>query len=273
MLCIRNVLFCSAIASVCLARAEASEQLPIVNVRLGPPTNPQPQVAAEISLLESARKDAEASHIQELDIAYQHAVNHLSSALSNVIASTLGKAPTSNVYKAASLLEMSDGLEVSDDALAQSFAIDVRPLHEPDIAIKAKLEEIERKRSADETHIFEQALDEFAALESIITSEVLAQLRARANGVGSHAAVGFLQAAKRVARSESTETLPGLSVRLSASAQPFPTIEGLTLAMEGRRDASEDVVRNRILELEGQFCEVANAVLRDALHAHAAGTA
>ena len=265
MFSVRQALFFGVVASGSVAVGEAVDQLPIVNVRLGPPANALPQVAAEISLLEGARKDAETTLLQEVDLAFQHAVNHASSTLSDVITSALGRRAKFKTHKATSLLEVHDVLGVRDgvDAPAQSFAIDVRPPQEPDIAIKAKLDQIERKRSADEAHIFEQAVSEFAALETIFTSEVLAQLRAHGNGVGTHEVAGFLQASKR--RSGSGDVALGLNVRLSASAQPFPTVEGLALAMEGRRDASEEVVRNRILELESQFFETANSLLRDTL--------
>lgn len=274
MLYIRKAFIYSVVASGCVSAAESADDLPIVNVRLGPPANAQPQVAAEISLLESARNDAETTQLQQLDLAYQHAVNHVSSTLSDVIASALGSFPKVITHKATSLLEVREGFEVHDDAAkAQRFAIDVRPPHQPDIAIKAKLDQIEQKRSADETNIFQQAVDEFAALESIFTSEVLAQLRARAHGEGPHRVVGFLQAATGIVRSASADAAPGLNVRLSASAQPFPTVEGLALAMQGRRDASEDVVRNRIIELELQFFESANNMLSDALRMRVSGTA
>ena len=264
MLSVCQVLIFGIAASGHVAVGESTDQLPIVNVRLGPPANAQPQVAAEIALLEGARKDMETQHLQELDLAFQQAVNHASSTLSDVITSALRHKSKLNSHKAASFLEE------RDDA-AQSFAIEVRPMHEPDVAIKAKLDQIEQKRSADEEHIFEQAVREFAALESIFTSEVLAQLHAHGNGVRSHKALGFLQASKSVHRSD--DVTPGLNVRLSASAQPFPTIEGLALAMEGRRDGSEEVVRNRVLELESQFFETANDQLRDALRTSLSGKA
>ena len=264
MFCVRQSLIFSVVAFGHVAVGETVDQLPIVNVRLSPPANALPQVAAEISLLEGARKDMETTHLQELDLAFQHAVNHASSTLSEVLTSALSRVPRLKTHKAASLLEVRDGLAVRDGA-AQSFAIEVRPPHEPDIAIKTKLDQIERKRSADEGHIFEQAVSEFAALETIFTSEVLAQLRAHGNRLGARKAFGFLQESKSVRRSESGDLTPGLNVRLSASAQPFPTVEGLALAMEGRRDASEDVVRNHILELESQFFKTANDMLRDTL--------
>jgi predicted transcriptional regulator len=269
---IRQALLFCVLTSGRVAVGEAIDQLPIVNVRLGPPANAQPQVAAEISLLEGARKDMETTHLQELDLAFQHAVNHASSTLSEVITSALGRMPKLKTHKAASLLGVRDGLSVRDNA-AQSFAIEVRPPQEPDIAIKAKLDQIEQKRSADEGHIFEQAVSEFAALEAIFTNEVLAQVHAYGNGLKTHKVMGFLQASQGVRRAGSGDPTPGLNVRLSASAQPFPTVEGLALAMESRRDASEEVVRSRVLELESQFFETANDLLHDTLRTSLSRTA
>jgi predicted transcriptional regulator len=214
----------------------------------------------------------ETTRLHELDLAFQRAVNHASSTLSEAISSALGRVPKLRTHKATSLLGGRDGLSLRDDA-AQSFAIEVLPPHEPDIAIKDKLDLIERKRSADEEHIFEQALSEFSALEAIFTSEVMAQLHAHGNGLARNKVLGFLQASNSVRRAGSGDATPGLSVRLGASAQPFPTVEGLTLAMEGRRDASEEVIRNRVLELESQFFETANGFLHDALRTSLSDTA
>ena len=266
MFSLRQALLFSVATSGRAVAGEAIDQLPIVNVRLDPPANAQPQVAAEISLLEGARNEMETTHLHELDLAFQHAVNHASSTLSEVISSALGGVPKLKTHKATSMLGVRDGLAGRDDA-AQSFAIEVLPPHEPDVAIKAKLDQIEHKRSADEEHIFEQAVSEFAALETIFTSEVLAQLHAHGYSVARHKGAGFLQASKSVRRAGSGDMAPGLNVRLSASEQPFPTVAGLALAMEGRRDASEETIRNRVLELESQFFETANGLLHDALRA------
>ena len=63
MLSLRQALLFSVATSGRVVAGEAIDQLPIVNVRLGPPANAQPQVAAEISLLEGARKDIETTHL------------------------------------------------------------------------------------------------------------------------------------------------------------------------------------------------------------------
>merc|ERR1711865_4168 len=172
--------------------------------------------------------------------------------------------PKHKTQKVTSLLGIHDALATHDaNSAAQRFASGVHPLHEPDVAIKGKLDQIERKRSADEEHIFDQAVREFASLEAIFTSEVFAQLSEHTRPSGGLKALGFLQTSKGMRRSGAGDLPPGLNVRLSASVQPFPTIEGLASAMEDRRDASEEVVRSRILELESQFFKTANGLLRE----------
>ena len=271
----RKLLIFGVVASSKLATGQAIDELPIVNVRLGPPANALPQVAAEISLLEAARKDLETAHLQELDLAFARAMKHASDAVPAVVTSALGRVQGPAKQRSTSLLEVHDGREGYGgvDMAAQRFAIEVLAPHEPDVSIKAKLDQMEQKRSTDEEHIFQQAAREFAALEAIFTNAVLAELDAQASGLGPHKSTGFLQTAKAKHRAGLVDLPQGLNVRLSASAQPFPTIEGLALAMGDRRDASEDVVRNRVLELESQFFNAANNLLREALHAGLTGAA
>ena len=271
----RQALIFTVVAEGKLLMGQTSDQLPIVNVRLGPPANALPQVAAEISLLEGARKDMESAHLQELDLAFANAVKHARTTIPEVVTSALARVQAHTTQSAMSLLEVHDGREGHGDVgmAVQRFAIEVLPPHEPDVAIKAKLDQIEQKRSRDEEHIFQQAVREFAALEIIFTNHVLAQLSAQVNGSSLHRSVGFLQTSKGMRRLGSIALPSSLNIRLSASAEPFPTIEGVALAMGDRRDASEEVVRNRVLELESQFFKVANDLLRDALRAGLTGSA
>ena len=267
-LCRRALIF-SAMSAGRLVIGQAIDQQPIVNVRLGPPANALPQVGAEISLLEGARKEMESTHLQELDLAFATAVKHATSSIPEVVSSALGRVRAHTTQTAVSLLEVRSG---AVDTPGQRFSIEVLSPHEPDVAIKTQLEQMERKRSTDEGHVFQQAVREFGALETIFTNEVLAQLNTQATGLGVHKSVGFLQTSKGTRRSGSVDLPSSLNVRLSASAQPFPTIEGLALAMGDRRDASEGVVRKRILELESQFFRAANDLLRDALRAGSSDT-
>lgn len=272
---IRHSFVFSVVALGRLVIGQAIDELPIVNVRLGPPANALPQVAAEISVLEGARKDMETIHLQELDLAFENALKHASITVPEVVNSALGHVNGHSTQRAMSLLEFHSGRKehVDLDSAVQSFAIEVLPPHEPDVAIKSKLDQIEQTRSTDEEHIFQQAVREFAALEIIFKNEVLAQLSAQASGLELHKSASFLQTSKGMRRSGSFDLPSNLNVRLGASAQPFPTIEGLALAMGDRRDASEGVVRNRVLDLESQFFKAANDLLREALRAGLSGTA
>ena len=285
MCSIRQAVFCIVVTSGRVAIGQSVDQVPVVSVRLGPPANALPQVAAEVALLEGARTNLETSQLQDLDLAFASAMKHTSSTVEKVVNSALGslkkrRAQTSEPRRRGDKLAMSflgvDGARVGNAigaAATQSLAIEVLPLHEPDVAIHSKLDLIEQKRSADEASLFQQAIREFAALEAIFASEVSTQLNAQADGLTTHNAVGFLQLAKSDDRSGSVDLSPNFNVRLSASKEPFPTVEGLALAMEDRRDASEEVVKHRVLELEWKFFEAANDLLHEALRAGMAGTA
>jgi len=259
MVLMRRALLVSVAASGHLAIGQEIDQLPIVNVRLKPPVDALPQVTAEIALLEGTRKDKESANLQALDLAFQQAVKRTSSTIAEVVSSAFSGMPK---RQTTSLLEIR---EVSESAASesQSVSIEVHPPHEPDVSIKVRLDQLEHKRSADEEHLFEQALREFAVLDRIFTSEVRAQLSAHANLMETHRALDFLQTSKEMRLSGGL--LPGLNVRLTASSQVFPTIEGLALAMEGRRDASEEGIRNHVLELESQFFKTSGEILQDAL--------
>ena len=259
MVLMRWALLVSFAASGHLAIGQEIDQLPIVNVRLKPPVDALPQVTAEIALLEGTRKDKESANLQALDLAFQQAVKRTSSTIAEVVSSAFSGMPK---RQTTSLLEIR---EVSESAASesQSVSIEVHPPHEPDVSIKVRLDQLEHKRSADEEHLFEQAVREFAVLDRIFTSEVRAQLSAHANLMETHRALDFLQTSKEMRRSG--DLLPGLNVRLTASSQVFPTIEGLALAMEGRRDASEEGIRNHVLELESQFFKTSGELLQDAV--------
>ena len=87
----RQALIFTVVAEGRLVMGQTSDQLPIVNVRLGPPANALPQVAAEISLLEGARKEMQSAHLQELDLAFANAVKHARTTIPEVVTSALGR--------------------------------------------------------------------------------------------------------------------------------------------------------------------------------------
>lgn len=267
MVLMRRALLVGIAASGHFAIGQEIDQLPIVNVRLKPPVDALPQVAAEIALLEGTRKDREPANLQALDLAFQQAVERSRSTIAEVVSSVFSGMPK---RQATSLLEIREDSEIAASE-SQSFNIEVHPPHEPDASIKVRLDQLEHKRSADEEHLFEQAIREFAVLDRIFTSEVRARLSAHANIMETHRALDFLQTSKGMRRS--WDVLPGFNVRLTTSPQVFPTIEGLALAMEGRRDASEEAIRNHVLELESQFFKTSAELLQDALRKALLGVA
>ena len=126
---IRHSFVFSVVALGRLVIGQAIDELPIVNVRLGPPANALPQVAAEISVLEGARKNMETIHLQELDFAFENALKHASITVPEVVNSALGHVNGHSTQRAMSLLEFHSGRKEHVDLVSavQSFAIEVLP--------------------------------------------------------------------------------------------------------------------------------------------------
>ena len=101
------------------------------------------------------------------------------------------------------------------------------------------------------------------SLGKIVVRELEEQLQRQVREAErvTHAA-SFLQGG--AALLERSRSSPELDVRLSASSVPFPTVAGLVGAMEGRRDASEELVKQQVLTAQLQYLRTANALVRDA---------
>ena len=87
--------------------------------------------------------------------------------------------------------------------------------------------------------------------------------RVRAAAKPGAASASFLGGAAR----QSPEGLPKqLNVRVGAADVAFPTISSLVQDMESRRDASESLARERVLEMETKLLKSENAMAKEALH-------
>jgi len=248
------------------ARADtaAGAPLPILSVRLAPPAKPLPQVAAEIVTLEGQRLESEASQMRQLESAAQDAARAFKGQVDAVIARTLRPLrKTSGAALPASLLSVA---EAPSSPSVAAVVLAVFPQKEPDARLKERIDRVEQTRSADESNLFEQARREVRDLGEIVLRELEEQLRRRVREADSNAQsapVAFLQASNSVDRA----LPPELSVRLGASAEPFPTVGGLVASMEGRRDADEELTKQQVLTVQTQFLRAANSLVRDACEA------
>jgi len=152
--------------------------------------------------------------------------------------------------------------------------INLLPIGAPDSSLETNIKKIENKRTKHEGAIFEQARLEMAGLTKVVQNEVEAQLANHASGLAralksgrglSRApfrppakAIEFLRAEQLVLASG-----PALStnVRVTASDEPFRTVASMVEGLERRRDASEDAIRNMLLEMELKLLEAENALV------------
>jgi len=149
--------------------------------------------------------------------------------------------------------------------------INVLPMVGPDGSLEGNIQKIEAKRTQEEGKVFEQAMSEMAGLTRIVQNEVEAQITQHTSrllhalkfglGASPRAAVarsrsiGFLSAGQPILASGHQLTT---NVRVMASGEPFYTVASMVEGLERRRDASEDLIRQRLLELELKLLQGVN---------------
>ena len=260
--------------SVGLARTESAggSPLPVLNVRLAPPSDPMPRVRAEIDLLEGQRRDLETARSRDLDRTVDEAIGTLKGDVQAAVARSIRALSRSSP---TSLLSAHEASQVGATPPSAGLELAVFPQHEPDAELKDQVERIEQSRATAESGLFEQAIREVRALGRVVVHELKEQLqrqvRKAEHATHASAAASFLQS--QALGQQGVETLEGsllppeLDVRLSASSVPFPTVAGLVRDMEGRRDSSEGQVKQQILAAELRYLRAANELVRDACRA------
>jgi len=214
---------------------------PIVQVKLAPPTLPQPQVVAELAKLEQSREANEGEQMSALRLAYDEALAAAKVEIANVVGG-MGKTVARTSF-----------LSISGRKTEEDFAVRIHldPVPPPDLAIKVQIDSLEGVRAAREKRVFQQALAEFAALTKIVVNQLKVEL-----GMSPSSGMGFLEYG----------VLPRqANVRVLASDVGFPTIAGLVQDAQLHRDASEDAARSAILDLEMKLLQAENEVIAAAL--------
>ena len=100
-----------------------------------------------------------------------------------------------------------------------------------------------------------QAVREMGLLVDVVVRELRAQLSVLQAGSRAQRGTAFLQSGAG----------RGIDVRFLPPAAPFPTVAGLVEAMEGRRAQSEDVLRQRVAELQLKLLQALNDKVAEAL--------
>lgn len=238
--------------------SESPDTLPIIQVQLAPPHKPLPEVAAALAKMDATRTAQEKEQMMAAEAAYNAswgvAVKVLTASIDRLMKAfenpgspaSFKQAPTSFLAARAEFMENKHKLTARINLLASTS---------PAASLESHIEAIEQKRSKDEANIFKQATSEMAGLTQIVQSEVEAQVAQYANAFILRKTPSFLT------RGGAMTT----NVRVSASTEPFPTVRSLVEGMERGRDASESIIRGRLLELELQLLRAENDLISDRL--------
>lgn len=288
-------LLLSAIADIALASpawpvmfSYSPDSLPIIDVRLAPPHKQLPEVSAAVGQLDAARASFEQEHMHDIEEAYNASLKEAAEKLPASIDQLMR-----NFEKPLALIsgrnlkpKRDNGARVTSFREAHgepgghelTARINLLPAASPDASLESKIQAIEARRSRHEGDIFRQAVSEMRALTQIVQSEVEAQITRHANNFlhtarygfdGGHStfpskvtSAGFLSASQPVLSSGLQLTT---NVRVRAGEEPFQTVAALVEDLERRRDASEELIRKRLLELELKLLQAENNLIADHL--------
>lgn len=257
------------------------DSLPVIGVRLAPPQQQMAEVSAALGQLNDAREAFEKQHLLEVEAAYDSSLSDAKEKLPMAIDSIMRalEKPLALVSHGRRQKHI-DGLQAASFIQAQASGkpggheltarVNVLPAKGPDARVEGRIKAIEKKRSREETAIFDQAASEMRALTQIVQNEVEAQITRYANNllhsvrVGvplqqPHQAAGLLSASQPMGASGPQLTT---NVRVAASEEPFYTVAALVEDMERQRDASESTIQKRALELELRLLQAENELVK-----------
>jgi len=266
------------------------DSMPIIQVRLAPPSNPMPEVTASLGALEAERAQFETERMLEVESAYSASLGRASEELPALIDRLMRTFETPTTLLSKRQHEQDEvGRQATQfqelrvvDGHEMTARINVLPVLQPDAALEANIRELEEKRTTHEGKIFDQAMSEMNGLTTIVLNEVEAQITRHASGfrhalkfgVGesftsarsSPRATGF-----RSVEEHGRASAPQLTtnVRVMASEEPFPRVASMVEGSEKKRDASEDSIRTRLLELEVKLLQAENSIVSAKLGAWA----
>lgn len=268
--CISSLFLLRASAVITTSGSTAPDDLPILQVKLGPPKRPLPEVEAEVSLLDHDRESLETDLMSHLNDVYEKTLSAAKAEIDNLVATTSRpslRSSSSRKASAVAFLEEQSRGKAATSGPGSAFGVQLNILPAPptDASVQSAMEKMESKRSREEKLLFAQASEEMQALTSIVLDALGAALAGRTTSLRSSskrssAGLGFVELASRRAG------LPALAnVRIAAADEAFPRVSDLVKDMESRRDKAESAERSAILELELKLLRAENEMIQHAL--------
>jgi len=241
-----------------------------IEVRLAPPVRPLPQVAAEIQVLDKMRERSEEEKMTQLESAFNAALESAKRQIGDVIGQSLRLFDDPRVWKSVARRSNRDAARLSflkqrpNPAEEPSVKVKALSAPPPDPILKSHIDAAEEHRAASEAAMLDNAIVEMGELTKIVISELEKSLQLQLDPWLANSG-SFLKARQIPG---SPEGLPKqLNVRVAASEVPYPTVASLVQDMQTRRDTAENLLRQRVLELELKLLKAENSMIKDSLHA------
>jgi len=241
---------------------ETPETLPVIEVRLAPPSNPFPTISATIADLESKREALEKDKMSKLRAGYNRALQSAEAKIGDAVGSMVkflqenagSKGPPASFLVSRSQAGFVEG---------PSVKVKLSPVAKPDASITTELEAIEAKRSSEEAEMLDRAAEEMSELTDIVVVELKKSLQQQMGVFFGSVTLSFLE----VEEQGVPASLPPkqANVRIGTSETPYPTVVGLAHDMEVRRNIAEHLLRQKVLELELKLLEAENDLIKQTL--------
>eukprot|EP00375_Theileria_parva_P003290 XP_765971.1 blood-stage antigen [Theileria parva strain Muguga] len=265
-----------------------SKSMPSIEIKLAPPENPLPQVEEEIKLLESNRIELEEGMMSRLEQEYNNALMNSKEKIKTVINDSLSVFDNKELI--AELLSKYahqdhksknvGGVSFlqTDEAYVPS-SVRMSEVEPPDPSIKEKMVsppilviDFRTKLSKREMMRKSKKLQKVLQLQLnpyLIETEKLKtafqhfdQGNVYNVNHGNYAnPVSFLQT-----QASDLSEIRQLNVKIGQSDTPYPTVEDYVMNMEKKRDVSEKLARNKILNMYLNLMKAQHEMIADELH-------
>jgi len=269
-----------------IAYSYAPDNMPIIQVRLAPPNKQMPTAADALSKLEQERVHFETEQLLQVEAAYKASLEAASTKLTAVVDRCMHafeNPPASMALKhhgwqqskslQATSFHESSKRSASNAQGTNELAARLTVLastNQWNADVEQVVKDMENKRSREEGHIFQQAMQEMEGLTTIVANEAEAELMRHVQALASRPA--FVTRVRSTAFLNSLQPVPAggpqltTNVRIMASEEPFQTVGSMVESLAKARDASEGLIAAKILELEIQLLQAENEILSTRLN-------
>lgn len=242
------------------------ETAPNVEVSLGAPAKPLPEVSNAIGNLEAEREAKQTIHKENMVRAFNKELASARLRIAGVLdEAALRFSGRSSRWQRMSAQESGHVVEPATSFLKSNIVrVVVAAEKQPPNSAQAAITQMEDARMADEDAWFEAAVVEMGRLTDMVVatveSEVSAAVEASPSPGSLPRSANFLQLGAG-AGDDVVASTTDANVRVVGADVPYPTIQSLVDSLEVRRDVSEELGKAQALSMYLKLLEFENMLV------------